>query len=315
VRGGHIIRASACRGSRHRLLGRRDRRSGLIDEARSIDGETIVSFIRDVNVTSYVVDGDVEGTVQSVGGDGSSLVGGAIFERALTNDGGEGGSGGKGAQLRNNDDAVVAVIGNEELVAGVIDPDSGGEIQGFGGGARRRTRRGGLSDVFVGAVSSGFVLSRSEDDDAIVGRIRNIEISFILIHVDIFGISESGRRSGTSFQGVEVGLAKNNLGGNSSGGLLADKVVPQHATGSTDRASELIGIKDVQGIVGCVIDDGLRTRQVEKADIVRRVPGNEVSSADDFDGTGDFAGEIGDRRIIVLEDATETVVNDPESVE
>jgi len=97
--------------------------------------------------------------------------------------------------------------------------------------------------------------------------------------------------------------------------LLADKVVPQHATGSTGHVSELIGIKDVQGIVGCVIDDGLRTRQVEKADVVRRVPGNEVSGANDFDGTGGFAGEVGDRRIIVLEDATETVVNDPESVE
>lgn len=158
-------------------------------------------------------------------------------------------------------------------------------------------------------------MSRSVDDDAIVGRIRDIEISFFLIDVEIFGISESGRRSGTSFQGVEVGLAKNNLGGNSSGGLLADKVVPQHATGSTVSVSELIRIKDVQGIVGCVIDDCLRTRQVEKADVVRRVPGNEVSGADDFDGTGGFAGEVGDRRIIVLEDATETVVNDPESVE
>jgi len=110
----------------------------------------------------------------------------------LTNDGGKGGSGGKGAQLRNNDDAAVGLVGDEELVAGVIDPDSGGEIQGFGGGARRRTSRGGLSDVFVGAVSSGFVLSRSVDDDAIVGRIRDIKISFFLIDVDIFSISESG---------------------------------------------------------------------------------------------------------------------------
>jgi len=113
----------------------------LIDEARSITGEAIVSGVADVDITGDVVEIDAEGIVQSVGGDGSSLVGRAIFERALANDSGKSGSVGRETlDSVDNDDTAVIGVDDEELVSIRINADRDGKGQSLAGGSRRASR-------------------------------------------------------------------------------------------------------------------------------------------------------------------------------
>jgi hypothetical protein len=77
----------------------------------------------------------------------------------------------------------------------------------------------------------------------------------------------------------------------------------------------LVGIQDPES-VGCfVIGHGLGSTEVEIADGAFRVPGKEIAGTNDLDGAFDNSREVGGGGVVPLEDASQTVINNPEAIQ
>jgi hypothetical protein len=146
------------------------------------------------------------------------LVGASGIVGGLSNDGGEFGSVGvKVADLGNNDNSVIASIGNEQLVSGGVQVESSRGRESFIACGSTIAGSRGLSNDSVGAASGALFLGGSKEQNAVGGGIDDVKVSVGLVNGYVLGVPQTRRRSrGAGRVFGETRLTKDSLGSDSS---------------------------------------------------------------------------------------------------